>query len=151
MKTTAFTDVQEVTIHYKRPGYNSMPTVQSAQKARDIFIQFVSETRIDLKEFFLILLLNTGNKLLGIGQVAIGTQNSALVDIKEVLMLAIKSNSNQIILMHNHPSGNLNFSKSDITLTKRIQKLSRIMGVGVLDHILVTSEGYSSMASEGII
>ena len=128
-----------------------MPTVQSAQKARDIFIQFVSETRIDLKEFFLILLLNTGNKLLGIGQVAIGTQNSAIVDIKEVLMLAIKSNSNQIILMHNHPSGNLNFSKGDITLTKRIQKLSRIMGVGVLDHILVTSEGYSSMASEGII
>ena len=128
-----------------------MPTVQSAQKARDIFIQFVSEKRIDLKEFFLILLLNTGNKLLGIGQVAIGTQNSALVDVKEVLMLAIKSNSNRIILMHNHPSGSLQFSKSDITLTKRIQKLSRIMGVDVLDHILVTSEGYSSMTTEGII
>ena len=151
MTKTIFSDVQEVCIHYKRPPYDSMPTIQSASKARDIFIQFVSEERTDLKEFFCVLLMNTANKLLGIAQVAVGTQNSAVVDIKEVLMLAIKSNSYQIILMHNHPSGRLEFSKSDILLTKRIRKLARFMNLGVLDHILVTSEDYLSMANENII
>ena len=144
-------DVQEVSIHYKRPHYDSMPTIQSASKAREIFIQFVSKERTDLKEFFCVLLMNTANKLLGIAQVAMGTQNSAVVDIKEVLMLAIKSNSKQIILMHNHPSGRLKFSVNDILLTKKIYKMARIIDFEVLDHILVTSEGYLSMSNEDII
>ena len=151
MKTTELTNVQEVSIHYKRPKFTSMPTIKTAQNARDIFIQFVSEERVDFKEFFCVLLLNTANKLLGIGQVAVGTDKAALVSVKEILMLAIKSNSNQIILMHNHPSGSLVFSQNDITLTKRIQKLTRLMNTAVLDHIIVTSEGFSSMCEEDII
>lgn len=74
-----------------------------------------------------------------------------VVDVKLVLASALKSNSSSMILAHNHPVGNLMPSEQDKRLTARIKETGKIMDIPVLDHLIVTSEGYFSFADEGAL
>ena len=69
---------------------------------------------------------------------------------REIFKEALLLNSPNIILVHNHPSGNLSPSQEDISLTKRIKEAGQLMGVKVLDHIIVTQSDYFSFVQEGI-
>ena len=69
---------------------------------------------------------------------------------REIFKEALLLNSPNIILVHNHPSGNLSPSREDISLTKRIKEAGQLMGVKVLDHIIVTQSDYFSFVQEGI-
>ena len=102
------------------------------------------------QEYFYALYFNSKQELINYKLLFIGTINAAKVHPREIFKEALLLNSPNIILVHNHPSGNLSPSREDISLTKRIKEAGQLMGVKVLDHIIVTQSDYFSFVQEGI-
>ena len=98
-----------------------------------------------------MLLLNRANKVLGYVKLSSGGTSQTIIDIKLVFHAALKANAHSIILAHNHPSGSLSPSKSDISLTKEVGSAGKILNIELLDHLIITEEGYLSFADEGMM
>ena len=141
----------EVELHYKRPVFNTMFGISSADDAYTCVKKFVNPKRIDLKEFFWILLLTNANHVVAIAEISSGTSKSVLVNIKEIFQLILKTNAAALIVCHNHPSGKLNVSESDKQLTKKISEASLFFDITFLDHIIITSESYISFSEESLM
>ena len=102
-------------------------------------------------EEFWIMLLNRANKVIDIKLIGRGGVSSTVVDSKVIFSFALESLASGIILAHNHPSGNLKPSNSDIRLTKKLVDAGKILEVPILDHIIVGDNDYFSFADEGLI
>ena len=96
------------------------------------------------KEHFIALLLDSHNNLVSINDISIGTLDASLVHPREVFEPAVKSLAAQIILAHNHPSGDPEPSEDDLKITKGLVEAGRILGIEVIDHIIVTKTGFLS-------
>lgn len=107
--------------------------------------------RDSYKEEFVILLLDTKNKVSRTKTVSIGSINQTLVHPREVFRYAIMENSNSIILSHNHPSGDPTPSKEDIAITMRLCKAGKLIGINVLDHIIIGNGKYISFREKNLI
>jgi DNA repair protein RadC len=94
------------------------------------------------REIMLSLLLTIKNHLIGVETVAIGSLNSTSLVPREIFKGAILANAAAIVLCHNHPSGGLTPSKEDIRLTKEMIEAGKLLGIQVLDHLIVSSQGY---------
>ena len=92
-----------------------------------------------------VVLLNDCLRVLGIRVVAMGTLNAAFVCLADVFRPALLENAPHIILAHNHPSGSSDVSALDIGVTKQLLKAGKLLGVGVVDHIIVAGKGFVSM------
>ncbi len=103
------------------------------------------------KEHFKLILLNTRNKVIGISTVSIGTLNSNLVHPREVFKEAISHSAASVVFAHNHPSGDSEPSEDDLTITKRLVEAGKILGIEVLDHIIITKNGFFSFKEKGLI
>ena len=88
------------------------------------------------------------NEILKIQNITEGNTNMVAADAKNILCEVIKMQAPKIILIHNHPSGNLVPSQSDIVFTKKIKNASEILGIQMLDHIIITENGYTSILYE---
>ena len=107
---------------------------------------------IEHHEEFKILLLNRANYVLGIASLFKGGNVGTVVDQKIIFQYALKANATQIILAHNHPSGNLKPSEADIAITRKIAEGARQLDINLLDHIIITGdERYYSFAEEGVL
>jgi len=102
------------------------------------------------KEHFVLLCLDTRNKLID-DDVSIGTINASVVHPREVFKKAIQANSAQVIVAHNHPSGDPEPSPEDIALTRRLGEAAKILGITLLDHVIVTTNKYSSLKERGLL
>lgn len=100
-------------------------------------------------EKLITLYLNGQNRLICI-QLFNGTVNSAVVPPREIVKHALLSGACGIILVHNHPSGGLQFSQADIHLTKRVKEACALVDVNLLDHVLI-GDGQTSMQEEGLL
>lgn len=138
----------KVTYHPKIPGGNRIQ-VRSSRNIYDIFMDFWDSTKIEYKEDFYAMYLNRANRIIGIHHHSSGGLSGTVVDTKQILGVGLKSNCSAIVLAHNHPSGNLNPSQADIDITKKIKKASKLMEITLLDHVIITSNGYYSFADEG--
>jgi DNA repair protein RadC len=118
--------------------------------AGDVFNE-LTELQKEQKEHFVALYLDGANKVLKKETISVGTLNQSLVHPREVFRTAIVSNSTSIIVAHNHPSGVLKASHEDIDVTKRLKKAGKILGIGLLDHLIITDGGYLSLKDENII
>jgi len=94
---------------------------------------------------------NWANRLIGICKVSIGGTSGTIADPKLIFASAILANACGIILTHDHPSGTLRPSQADIALTKKAKEAGVLLDITVLDHLIVTEEGYFSFADEGLI
>ena len=92
----------------------------------------------------MVICLDTKNQPINICTVSVGTLNSSLVHPREVFKTAILSNSNQIMLAHNHPSGISAPSSEDKAMTSRIKDAGVILGIELIDHIIIGSNEYFS-------
>jgi DNA repair protein RadC len=101
------------------------------------------------KEHFYLISLNSRNH--SIGEVSIGTLNSNLVHPREVFGEAIKSKAASVIFVHNHPSGDTEPSEDDLEITKRLIKGSKILGIDVVDHIIITKNKFLSLKEKKLI
>jgi DNA repair protein RadC len=102
------------------------------------------------KEHFVILYLNTRNNLI-VNNVSIGTLNASLVHPREVFKGAIHAHAAQVIIAHNHPSGNTEPSEDDLTLTKRLVEAGKILGIKIIDHVIITNSAYFSFKEKKLI
>jgi len=108
--------------------------------------------KIDIcKEHFLVLHVDTRNKVKFLELVSIGILNASLVHPREVFVRAVRECSAQIVLAHNHPSGDTEPSHEDIMTTKRLVKAGEILGITVIDHIIYTKNGYCSLKEKGVL
>ncbi len=102
-------------------------------------------------EEFWILLLNRANEVIRPVQVSLGGVSGTVVDVRLVFKHAVENLASSIILAHNHPSGNLRPSSSDKAITRQLSDAGRILSIPVLDHLIVSDNGYFSFADEGML
>lgn len=130
-------------IHFAAPFGNSEICYEFLRRLYD-------PRKICLKEFFYVALLNNANQCIGYSQIGVGTDQGVLVNVREIFQLAILSNATGVIISHNHPSGTLKPSKNDIALTQSINEGLKHFDIKLLDHIIITHEGYVSLTDEGL-
>jgi DNA repair protein RadC len=102
------------------------------------------------KEYFLVLLLDTRNRITDILTISIGSLDSSIVHPREVFKEAISASAASVIFVHNHPSGDTEPSEDDIKLTRRLVEVGEILGIEVLDHIIICDNNYLSMKAKNI-
>lgn len=145
------TYIQEVKISYHNTvPINDRVKIFSSWSAADIIRDAIGDN-IEYKELFYVVLVNNSNHFLGISKISEGTQTGTLVDCKMIFQNALLAHANAIILAHNHPSGKLKPSQADKNLTNKVKKAGQYLDIKVLDHIIVTKDGYFSFADEGIL
>lgn len=126
--------------------------IKSSKDAYDYIKKYLYDDSIDIYESFYLLLLNRANNITGFVKISQGGLSGTIVDIKLICRYVIEELSNAVIIAHNHPSGNEKPSKSDIEVTKKIEKALEFIDTRLLDHLIITSEnGHYSFADEGII
>jgi DNA repair protein RadC len=103
------------------------------------------------KETLISVYLNSRSKMIKHLPVSIGNGNSASVCSKEILRHALSLSAVALILVHNHPSGDITPSKNDIHSTRSIIDAGKVLGIDVLDHIIIGQDGYTSMMESGLL
>jgi DNA repair protein RadC len=103
------------------------------------------------KEHFWIIGLAQNSRILYIELISIGTINSAPVDPMEVFSIALQKRTVKIILIHNHPSGNVRPSEEDKDITDRLIQVGNIVNIQVIDHLIITEKSYNSFSDTGIM
>lgn len=106
---------------------------------------------LEMKEHFVMLSVDSRNNLIKISNISIGSLNANIVHPREVFKEAIQASAAQIIIAHNHPSGNPEASPEDIALTRRLEEAAKIFGIELLDHIIVTRDKFSSFKEQKLI
>lgn len=101
------------------------------------------------EENFIILCLNTKNKIAGVHTVSIGSLNASIVHPREVFKAALLNNASGIICLHNHPSGDPEPSREDIETTHRLVNAGNILGIKVFDHVIIGDGRYISLKEQG--
>lgn len=150
----ALNNVSEIDIVYKRKCHCKMsqrPMVTTSKDCYEVFLHYWNEDKIDLLEEFKVLLLNRANRVLHILPISQGGMTGTMADPRLILAGAIKMAAVSIILCHNHPSGNFKPSRADEELTRKIKEAATYFDIKVLDHVIITSEGYYSFADEGLL
>lgn len=118
----------------------------------DIVANIVIEDMRHLsKEHFDIAILDTKNQIISIENISIGTLNASIVHPRDVFKAAIKKNANSVILIHNHPSGDVCPSSEDLSITKRLVDAGNIIGIKVLDHIIIGNDEFLSMKEKNLM
>ena len=144
--------VAEIQLTYKSDVKPSLrPKISGSKDAYNILAENWDNSKIEFVEQFKVMLLNRANKVLGIFEVSSGGSTGTVADPKLIFAAAIKANACGIILAHNHPSGNLQPSQADNELTRRMKEGGKLLEIQVLDHVIVTIDGYFSFADEGLI
>lgn len=106
---------------------------------------------MDYCERFAVLLLSRSNRVLGLAWISQGGISGTLIDVRLIFQAALKANASSIILLHNHPSGQLEASDADIRITRKIKTGADTLDISVLDHLIITSENFISLADEGLL
>ena len=145
--------VSEIELVYRSktpPG--NLIKINGSADAFNVFHNQWNQDTIQLREEFKILLLNRSNRALGIVTISQGGTTGTVIDLKMILLSAVKSNAVSIIACHNHPSGNKKPSDADCRITNKIKDAAKLLDIALLDHlILAPGSGYFSFADEGLI
>ena len=152
MNFPEWTRVAEVELVYKTKVKPSQrPKVSTVKECYELLKELWNENTIEMQEEFKVMLLNRANKVIGIYEASAGGLTGTVADPRLILAAALKSLAVSIILCHNHPSGNLKPSRADEELTQKIKCAAAYHDIKVIDHIIITSEGYYSFADEGLL
>ncbi|MFA6383987.1 MAG: DNA repair protein RadC [Candidatus Omnitrophota bacterium] len=116
---------------------------------RDVF-DGLRDIRESKKEHFVVFFLDTRNQQIKREIISVGTINASLVHPREVFEPAVKHLAVQVILAHNHPSGDLEPSEEDLDVNRRLTEAGKILGIEVLDHVIVTRTAFKSFRDGGL-
>lgn len=118
------------------------PIIDSPEKA----VEQLTDIRDKKQEYFVCLTLDGANRLIATRIITIGTLTASLVHPREVFADAITDRAASIIVAHNHPSGNVNASEADDSVTKRIKTAGELLDINLVDHIIVTKSEWKSIS-----
>ncbi len=133
-------------IREKAHAYN----VKRITSAADVY-HALAEYACEDREHFIAITLDGASKVIEKRVIHIGTLNQSLVHPREVFRPAILDNAAGIIIAHNHPSGTLEASRADIQITQRLKEVAKLVGIELLDHVIISKEGYYSFSDEGCL
>jgi len=131
----------------KRYLVRSNKRITSAQEVYEELKSFSTKSQ----EHFLTITLDGASHIINTRTVFIGTLNQSLVHPREVFSDAIADRAAGIIIAHNHPSGTLEASRADIQITQRLKEVSKLVGIELLDHVILSKHGYYSFSDEGLL
>ncbi len=118
---------------------------------KDVVAYLQKRLQHEHREHFIVIYLNKRNRVISHEIHSSGGISGTVVDIKLVMQKALEERASSLILCHNHPSGNTRPSNDDRSLTKKIQEAAKLFDIKVIDHLIVSDEGYYSFADEGEI
>lgn len=118
--------------------------------AKDVYDELKSFSNKN-QEHFLTITIDGASHILNTRTVFIGTLNKSLVHPREVFADAISDRAAGIIIAHNHPSGTLEASSADIQITRRLKEVSNLVGIELLDHVILSKNGFYSFSDEGLL
>jgi DNA repair protein RadC len=145
-------NVAEVELVYKSKVKASLrPVVKQSHEAYEVFMTIWDKGKIELCEEFKVLFLNQSNKVLAVYEISRGGITGTVADLRLIYATALRICANQIIMAHNHPSGNLRPSLPDKDLTLKAKQGGALLDIRMLDHLIVHPEGYFSFADEGLL
>jgi DNA repair protein RadC len=121
--------------------------ISEASEVYKLFNQFSEEKQ----ELFLVVSLNTKNKIINTHISSIGTLDSSTIHPRDIFREAIRNNASGIILIHNHPSGDVNPSNEDLKVTKLLKNISNIIGIKLLDHLIISKDQFFSFQESGLL
>ncbi|MGQ9617203.1 MAG: RadC family protein [Spirochaetota bacterium] len=120
------------------------------REARDV-LPLISSLGTKKQEYFVSINLNGGNRLISRRVITIGLLDQSLVHPREVFAEAISERAAKVIVAHNHPAGDLQPSQEDIRVTENLLRASSILGLELLDHFIITENGYFSFREAGML
>lgn len=135
------------------PSYQYLPISEKFCSSLDIHKYLKNaffKDKAPIQEHFIVLALNRNNTVIGLYQISMGGRSSTIVDAALILKFLIETCASSCVLCHNHPSGNIQPSQSDIDLTKKVNNTLKMVEINLLDHIIYTDDGYFSFVDEGI-
>lgn len=142
----------EVKVRYECSlNYDDLPDISSPDEAYSYLKEIWDMDTINYREEFIVLLLSNTKKCLGWSKISIGGGTATIVEPAKIYQVALITNAHSIVLAHNHPSGHMKASTADINLTKRLQEIGKVHGIPVEDHLIIASNGFLSMRSQGLI
>jgi DNA repair protein RadC len=124
--------------------------ITTSRQAQEFARKFYHED-IELYESFFLMMLNRANVVTSYAKISQGGTSSTVVDPKIIAKYAVDDLCSSVILVHNHPSGNKEPSQPDKDLTKKVKTGLRMFDIGVLDHIIITKDSYTSFLDEEIL
>lgn len=145
--------VSEIQVSYiNKVKVKDSQRIKSSSDIATLLFETWNKNTIELHESFKVILLNNSNTVKGIFEMSTGGITGTLVDLRILFAVALKTLATSIIVSHNHPSGNLKPSQSDIRLTNKIKKASELLDIKLLDHLIITpNQEYYSFADEGVL
>ena len=143
------TNLRKLTLREEKTEYKRSK-ICSAKDAYNVMKPFF-ENDMTICESFYILFLNNANNTTGYVKISQGGITATVVDIRIVAKYCVETLSPAVIIAHNHPSGKLQPSHEDIKITKKLKEALNLFDCRVLDHLILTEEGYYSFADEGIL
>lgn len=145
-----FSKVTEVELVYRnKVKFADRQQITSSFDAYQVLAQTWDDGKMELQEHFKILLMDRKNHVLGVSHLASGGVTACMVDLRLAFATALKARATGLILAHNHPSGNMTFSEADKDLTGKFIEGGKILDISILDHLVLTNEGYLSMSDNG--
>ena len=151
-KSSILSNVAEVKLRYStQVKASDRAQIKCSDDAERLIRKFWEDDMEHIESMKLIL-LNRANRVLGIANISTGGSAGTICDPKVVFQYALKSNASSLILVHNHPSGNLKTSRADEKITEQIQKAGKLLGIQLLDHLIITPyDGCFSFMDEGLL
>jgi DNA repair protein RadC len=144
--------VAEITLSYKNTVEPSARhRIISPSEAYTLVLSGWDMNRIELIEQFKVIFLNGSNQVLACYEVSSGGRTGTVADPRLIFAAALQVGAIGIILVHNHPSGNLQPSTSDCLLTEKLVAAGKVLDIAVRDHLIVTPAGFFSFSDEGIL
>ena len=132
------------------PELSNKPKV-IVRSPEDVFRNYQSLFKDQVRERFVVFWLDASNKVMGFEIITEGTLTASLAHPREIFRGAILVTSASIIVAHNHPSGNLEPSAEDISLTRQLLEAGKIVGITLYDHVIFTNDGFTSFADRGLL
>ena len=135
----------------RRRGDTEIKALDEVKSSRDGY-NIMRRHLMDLNhEEFWIMLIGRSSKVLAKELVSKGGLSGTVADPKIIFHMALQHQASALIMVHNHPSGNLKPSREDLVLTKKIADAGRMLDINVLDHLIITDSGYFSFGDEGLL
>ena len=120
--------------------------ISSSEDAYHVLKEFYPQETISLQERFIVAYLNRAHNVIGVYEASVGGLTGTIADPRLIISVGLKIAATSIILSHNHPSGNLKPSITDQELTNKIKEATKYFDMTVLDHIILSREGYFSFS-----
>lgn len=142
----------EIQLTYSNPiKKKDRVKISNSYDVEELARTFYGIGEIEHREHFYCILVNNANEVLGFFHVGTGGLTGTVADPRIIFQAALLANACGIIMVHNHPSGNLKPSDADIRLTRNINDACKIMQIQLVDHIILSEETFFSFRDDGLI